>query len=367
MSIRVLHLLWDGHLGGVQRYLRYVTTSPHWQQIEHGICLFSQAGQVLNPSEVKGLPVWSMGIKHGWQLARGQQLRGILKEFQADVIHCHCDTPVFMLQIKAFHSVKLIFHEHGDTIMRTQRNWFTQAMWRLKGQHWDAVIQNSQFVQDDFTKRYPWLKDRSTVIHNPLTEQWQGQKETQKKGVEPSIGVFARLVSQKGLDWMLTVALHIKSVCSDIQVNFYGDGPLRDSLVEQANIMGLQDNVHFRGFVSDPLTQMAALNCVVVPSRIEPFGLVAVEAMSVGTPVVAFRQSGVGEVVLDGQTGYLVEHGELKLMADAILKLLSNPDEAGLMGQKARVHATTCFSLENHVSQLERLYFSLAGDTPEPL
>ena len=110
MSLRVLHLLWDGHLGGVQRYVANITSSSHWTQAEHGLCLFSQGGQVLNESDVSPLPLWCLGLKHGWQLRRTRmQLSQIVSAFQADVIHCHCDTPAFLLNINRFKQQRLVY------------------------------------------------------------------------------------------------------------------------------------------------------------------------------------------------------------------------------------------------------------------
>jgi glycosyltransferase involved in cell wall biosynthesis len=103
---------------------------------------------------------------------------------------------------------------------------------------------------------------------------------------------------------------------------------------------------------------MAAMTCTAVPSRIEPFGLVALEAQGVGVPVVGFTKSGVAEIVVDGVTGRLVPHGDLAAMKDALLNIIRDPHTAAAMGDAAQRRARETFSLERHVERLEELYFN---------
>jgi hypothetical protein len=102
---------------------------------------------------------------------------------------------------------------------------------------------------------------------------------------------------------------------------------------------------------------MAAAAVCTAPSRAEAFGLVNVEAQSVGTPVVASRVGGIPEIVRDCVTGYLVPPGDSSALAQAIVRLLKN-GEAEQFGARAREHFRASFSLENiprHASTLEEL------------
>ncbi|MCB1212888.1 MAG: glycosyltransferase family 4 protein, partial [Chlamydiia bacterium] len=94
----------------------------------------------------------------------------------------------------------------------------------------------------------------------------------------------------------------------------------------------------------------------VIPSKIEPFGLVALEAMGVGTPVVGFRGTGIEESVVDGQTGFLVPYGEIEQLGSALIRLLSEPELCQQMGSAAQKQCQENFSLEKHIQKLEALY-----------
>ena len=354
---RVLHLLWDGNLGGVQRYVLRVVGAPYWKNVQHGICFFAQPGQVLNAASLPHVRCWNLGLKRGWDVWNARRLDEVVAEFDPQVLHCHCDTPAFALRSGRFAARRLIYTEHGDTIMRTERSWFTAWLWQRSGKRYDAILLNSEFVRGDFLARYPALKEKCIVFPNPLIETYDGPRTADP--ALPRVGVFGRLVRQKGMDWMLRVAEILCREEPRVSVEFFGDGPLRKELEAQRDDIVLRQpnaRIVFHGFVPNPLQRMAEMTCTAVPSRIEPFGLVALEAQGVGVPVVGFTQSGVAEIVVDGVTGSIVPHGDLTAMKNALLRILRDPKMAGEMGRAAWQRARDVFSLERHVERLEKLY-----------
>jgi len=141
-----------------------------------------------------------------------------------------------------------------------------------------------------------------------------------------------------------------------------GDGELRGDLERRAAALGVADAVELTGWVQ-PCDVPALLNrasVVVVPSRCEPFGLVALEAGQMARPVVAFRVGGLPEIVADGRTGLLVDEGNSAALAAAILRLLLNPGEAAEMGRRARERAKT-FSAVRYADAFVALYRRLAS------
>ena len=354
---RVLHLLWDGNLGGVQRYVLKVIGASYWKNIEHGICFFAEPGPVLNERSLPRVPAWNLGLKRGWDIWKARRLDRIVAEFNPQAIHCHCDTPAFGLRISKYKNRRLIYTEHGDTIMRTDRGWFTTRMWNNSGPKYDVILLNSEFVKRDFLSRFPKLESKCRVFPNPLIEVFNGERSVSPE--HPRVGVFGRLVQQKGMDWMLQVAEILCAAEPLISVEFFGDGPLRKELETQRDEIVRRlphAKIVFHGFVPDPLARMAEMTCTAVPSRIEPFGLVALEAQGVGVPVVGFTQSGVAEIVENGVTGTVVRHGNLNQMSDALLSIIRDPVKAAEMGKAAYRRAREVFSLEAHVRRLEGLY-----------
>jgi len=135
-------------------------------------------------------------------------------------------------------------------------------------------------------------------------------------------------------------------------------------LERQINELGLTDIVDLIGWVA-PGEVPALLNTatvVLMPSRQEPFGLVALEAALMARPVIATRVEGLPEVVVHEQTGLLVEQENSGALAEALAYLLARPHTAIQMGQAARLRAQQVFSWERHVTAYDALYQKLATD-----
>jgi N-acetyl-alpha-D-glucosaminyl L-malate synthase BshA len=138
-----------------------------------------------------------------------------------------------------------------------------------------------------------------------------------------------------------------------------GDGPERAPTEELALELGLGDAVEFLGGQQAVAPILAIADVLLLPSQLESFGLAALEAMACEVPVVAYAVGGVPELVVDGETGYLVPFGDIDAMADRAAELLSDPDRRRTLGAQARRRAEQHFSRERMVETYESYYRSL--------
>src|SRR5262249_32736437 len=143
-------------------------------------------------------------------------------------------------------------------------------------------------------------------------------------------------------------------------------GPERENLTKQMNDLGLGNSVEFLGSISPEMVfhQMNKATLVVIPSRIEGFGLVALEAALMARPVVAMRVGGLSEVVVHEETGLLVEQDAVGGITKAILFLLGRPQTANMFGAAARRRAQEVFKFERYVDAYDDLYHRLARKPP---
>ncbi|MEI9897861.1 MAG: glycosyltransferase [Chthoniobacter sp.] len=125
--------------------------------------------------------------------------------------------------------------------------------------------------------------------------------------------------------------------------------------------------MQFIGFSDNVLAKMEELDIVVLASTTpEPFGQVLVEAMSLGKPVVATAGGGVPEVVIDGETGWLVPMGDATSMAERIVFLLENPDDARRMGECGKKIAVAKFFCDKDGrNDGSRLFGDAGGDVTQ--
>jgi glycogen(starch) synthase len=212
----------------------------------------------------------------------------------------------------------------------------------------------------------PEITPRSSVIYNSCTAP---AFDPQPISFDPPrLLCLGRLVTGKGFDLALAALPTVLHRFPSARLVIAGDGPERESLKKQSIALGLVDSVEFAGSV--PPESVAHLideaTVVLIPSRLEGFGLVALEAALMARPVVAARVGGLPEVILHEQTGLLVERNDGSGLAQPVTRLLEQPDLAIRLGQAARYRAQREFTWERHVNAYDTLYRALIDGARRP-
>lgn len=176
-----------------------------------------------------------------------------------------------------------------------------------------------------------------------------------------------RLVERKGVRHLID-AVHRLRQTRDVRLHVVGDGPLRPELERQVAALGLQEAVRFDGFVSsDELARrFAGCDAFVLPAVVdakgdtEGLGVVLIEALSYGRPVIASAVGGIPDIVRDGQTGLLVPPGDAEALAAAVERYIDDPALATALAEAGRRHVEQRFSWDAITAELVRLYADVA-------
>ena len=179
-------------------------------------------------------------------------------------------------------------------------------------------------------------------------------------GEGPLIGFFGRLIPQKGVDVLLRAFAALGEAHPTPRLVIVGDGGERAALEALAAHLGLAERVTFAGWQAEASRLMPAADVIVMPSRWEGFGLVALEAMAAARPLVASRVSALPEIVVDGVTGRLVPPDDAAALAVALDGLLGEPAFAAALGAAGRARLETDFAAETMVERTLDLYRTLA-------
>ncbi|MGA7705830.1 MAG: glycosyltransferase family 4 protein, partial [Solirubrobacteraceae bacterium] len=167
--------------------------------------------------------------------------------------------------------------------------------------------------------------------------------------------VFAgRIVKPKGLAVLISAAVHVQG-----EFVICGDGFQARAMRALARRLGVERRVHFRGWLDEQALaqELADASVVAVPSLWpEPFGLVGIEALAAGRPVIASATGGIGEWLHEGRTGLSVQPGDPKALARALGALLEDPARQHAMGLAGKQLVAERFSPERHVEALLRAY-----------
>lgn len=202
------------------------------------------------------------------------------------------------------------------------------------------------------------LGDKSVVVIHPGIPSRRNCRHNNGAG-GVHIGVASRLVSIKGIVDLIAAVALLASRGLDAQLDIAGTGPEENALLEASATHGVSERVHFLGWIDDVQESMCHWDVYAQPSRAEGFGLSVLEAMAAGLPVVATSVGGLPEIVLEGETGFLVPPATPAALAERIERLARAPELRARMGDRGRARALGQFSAERESFEIQSAYESL--------
>lgn len=179
-------------------------------------------------------------------------------------------------------------------------------------------------------------------------------------GATRVVGGVGRLGEQKAFHVLLDAVPRLLAAEPRTRVLIVGDGPQRGALEARARRLGVDRAVTFTGYLADPLPAYRALDAFVLPSLDEGFGIVFLEAMAMGVPVIGTRVVGSVDAVEDGVTGLLVPAGDPSALAEAVLRVLSDSELARRLATTAAARVRERHARELATARTEALYRELA-------
>lgn len=232
------------------------------------------------------------------------------------------------------------------------------------------LVVNSRAAARSLARSLPLLEGRTTLVYNgidgppapsPLRER--------QPGSQLRVALVGRLSPRKGSDVALDAVALLRAQGLDVSIDVYGtpfagyewfEAQLR-ARASQPDLVGA---VRFHGYVSPVWEAMSSADAVVVPSRVEPFGNVAVEAMLVGRPVVASRVQGLVEIVEEEAGGLLVEPGDAVDLARGLRRLVQDPSLAVRLVSRGAPRAYERFGVQRYRRDVARVLESCLSGRP---
>ncbi|MGC8535018.1 MAG: glycosyltransferase [Rhizomicrobium sp.] len=314
---------------------------------------------------------WGAWPEIGWQMVTRSAtpyLR-LLGSRRPALIHAHFGTDaIYALPLARRLGVPLVTTFHGfDATLSTASllrspAWANYPLFRHQlAQQGDLFLCVSSFIRDRvLAMGFP---EARTQVHY-IGEDYRAIQPRSPQEETRTILHVARLVEMKGTKYLIRGFAELSRRRQDVQLVIIGDGPMRASLQALTRSLGLEERVQFLGARphGEVLAWMRRALMLVLPSiltrsgRTEGLGMVLLEAAATGVPVVGSRIGGIPEVVVDGQTGFLVPARDPDALASRMLCLLEDPTRRRRMGEDARAHVERCFDVHAQTKVLEELY-----------
>lgn len=311
-----------------------------------------------------------------------------LRNFNCDIVHVHNYSEMLAVLRRLNPRAKIVLHMHCDWLLQLDRSVIQSRL-----RHADAICGCSDYVTDGIRARFPERAERCTTIYNGVdSEAFSPSTAERNVGAAHRIVYIGRISPEKGLHVLLDAFEHVLARRPDTHLEIVGpefvapvefivglsDDPVVIALSRfyagdyGAHLRSRAKNGLLRGHVSfagelpreQLITRLQEAKIFVFPSiASEMLGISALEAMAAGLPVVASRICGLPEVVEDGKTGILTERDDPVGLADAILRLLENPEMARSMGAAGRRRVQEKFSWDAAAQALMEVYAGLGSSS----
>lgn len=332
--------------GGVEEHTRNVARELH--RLGHEVAVWTvDRGERLGTQVVDGievrylpapLPAATLGAVMRFVRDLPQAWRAwmsALRAFDPDLLHVQCFGPngLYALALRHRTRVPLVVSAHGETFM-DEHDVFTTSQilrWGLSRalKDADAVTGCSTMVLDDLRARFG-LADGVVVPNgvDPDEAERLGVPESQRTaGSGPTVYSVGRVVKVKGFD-LLIRAFAQAATPPGTRLVIGGGGPELATLTGLVEELDLAGRVEFPGRLEreEVIQGMASADVIVVPSRVEAFGIVVLEAWRSGTALLATNRGGPGELVTTEVDGVLVDPEDVDELAASLSRLLADPD-----------------------------------------
>ncbi|GFR36915.1 glycosyl transferase [Insulibacter thermoxylanivorax] len=286
-----------------------------------------------------------------------------------DLLHVHYAVPHAVCAILAKQMVgdhlKVVTTLHGTDITVLGHDQALKEIIRLGINRSDAVTAVSKDLLQE-TRRLLQIDRHIDLTYNFIDSRIIHPKdvtEHRREYAEPHEKILMHISNFRPVKRAMDVVEIFRRVAQQLpcKLLFVGEGPELHKVHAKIQEEGLQDRVFFLGKQNDIAHVISLADVLLLPSEKESFGLVALEAMACGVPVVASRVGGIPELVAHGETGYLAPIGDTAQMAEHTVKLLSDPDLYRRLSEQCIARARNEFNSTKITDLYEQIYHRVLG------
>ena len=224
----------------------------------------------------------------------------------------------------------------------------------------DAVIANSAATKRALLKNAPWLPEHKVrIVYNGIVPDafmtppaHDLRKDWGIPNNEFVFGFVGQLDERKGLHTLLPA---FASLTTKAHLVLVGEGVMDREIDEFTHKHGL-DRLHRVGFSKDIENVMKAIDCLILPSLWEGFGIVLIEAMAAGKPAITTNVSSMPEIVVDNETGIVVPVSDEAALTRAMQRIVEDPKQSAEWGTRGRERVLQHFTLKQMLNELERVF-----------
>lgn len=339
--MKVLHVLNTNSYSGAENVA--ITIINHMSNVESiYLSLNGPISEILKKNNIQHYAVDKLSIK---------SLKKAIRELQPDIIHAH-DYTASILCALCFPKAKIISHIHNNSPWIKSYGIYSWA-YLFSSFFYKKILT----VSDSIEKEYvfgKYIKNKIECIGNPTDIELIHQKAIEYSIDKKYDLIFlGRLTAQKNPKLLLEVFNDLILKRPDISIAVVGAGDQFESFNESIHKNNLQDNIEMYGFMENPYPVLNASKIMILPSKWEGYGLVAVESLSLGIPVICSGAGGLKNIV-NSSCGKICKNKDDYVQE--IIELLDNEQAYAPKSNKAKERAKVYGNIQGYISKIRNVY-----------
>lgn len=376
--IKILQVITGLHFGGAETFLYTLVKNLDPNFFHCDVATVICGGELLDSFSTVGSKVTVLEDAYRskgmlpFRIAPLLTLGATIREGRYDIVHTHLHPADVIggLAAALAGNTKTIRSVHNMGTWKKRKHLFWE---RMINKRTKRIICCSRYMEEHVVSHEGIPKDKAMTIYHGIeidrfSKPMRDPSLMRALGLDPefkTIGCVGRLIPIKGHVNLIKAVPQILARHPRTQVLFIGDGEGRDDLINRVSAEEFRGQVKFVGSRSDIPELLSLMDIFVMPSLSEGLPVALIEAMAAGLPVVAFNIKPMEEIVLDGQTGILVEFCSSPGIAAACNVLLSDEPARRAMGLAGRKRAETMFQCRTMLESYQRLYRDVAREDPK--
>ena len=357
--MKVLHLIPDLGLGGAQRVLCYLAAAMDLNRFQMQVVYWGPQGDLRKELEDRGADVVQLQGVEGSLFRLAVALGRHVRQARPDIVHTHLfDADLVGTVVARMCGVRCCSTIHSASFFTAPiHRWRHQLRYRCLALLVNRFFPVSQALGAVLIQHCRVPAAQVCVIRNGIDTTRFAPPPARDSAVTrgPIIGTLGRLDPRKGIRILLDAMPLLLPKYPEALFLVGGTGEEQEALERKARALGIADRVVFVGPVQDPSDFYRCLDLFVLSSLDEGFGLVVLEAMAMGLPVIGTRVGGVPEILTHGVNGWLVEPGDPVGLAEGVQTLWADPALRRRVAEEGRRTAMR-FDITGTATQLEAEY-----------
>lgn len=369
MRIKILHILWSAKRGGSGNLVLGILKNLDREKYDVTVCFLGASGPLRNEFKKAGIRVKFIDTNPRSSAKKVVLFCRFLGNSYLDIIHDHLRNPWVALCLSLYQKpVPKIVTEHfladEASVFHTAASRKLRIFYKLFAHNYKRVIAVSRPTYNALDNMVGLPSSRIVYIPNGIEIERFSQarcdisKKKKQIGISSPtyvVGGIGHLERFKDFDLFIDTAREILKMQNNVEFIIVGDGSLKAQLVEKVRSNSMDTKVHFLGVRGDIPELLKIMDVFLLTSITESFGIVTLESMAAGTPVVSVRVGGVTDYILNGETGILASQRDPIVLAKEVVKLLNDYEKRKHISTKAMAIASQ-FDIKDVALQYAEIY-----------